>query len=189
VFLAVLLTFRKRDVALQLTGCLFPATLWGAAILVSSRRQEALRMAEIAACVVAIGVMIGTRVPRAWSALERYTDKSILAKCSITLEEFDAIERAAGRRSILVDTGSNARLGIAAIVELGRRNLRLQYTPESWWTLFGGWRRSWSVPATLLRRNSDSSHEIAQAPSPLSLPGAIFHSSTTTRNRSEILLR
>jgi hypothetical protein len=147
VFLAVLLAFHKRDVAFQLTGFFYPATLCGAAMLVSSRRQWMLHWAESAACVFAIAVMIGTRMPRAWSAVERYTDSPILARYTISLDEFDAIERVANGRSILVDLGSGPQLPIAVLVELGRRNLQLQWTPATWHSVVGGWRPSWQIPS------------------------------------------
>jgi len=91
--------------------------------------------------------MIGTRVPRAWSAARRYTDSSMLARHTISLDEFDAIERVANGRSILVDLGSGLQLPIAVLVELGRRNLQLQWTPATWHSVVGGWRQSWQIPS------------------------------------------
>jgi hypothetical protein len=146
VFLVVLLAYRKRDVAYQLTGFFYPATLCGAAMFVSSRRQWATQWVESAACLVAIGIMIGTRVPRAWSAVGRYTDSSFLATHTISLDEFDTIERVANGRSVLVDLGPRPTLAIATLVELGRRNLRLQWTPVPWFWAVGGWRPLWQIP-------------------------------------------
>jgi hypothetical protein len=168
VFLIVLLACRKRDVAFQLTGFFYPATICGAAMFASSRKQWGSHLAENVACVVAIGFIIGTRMPRAWSAVRRYTDSAVLASHTISLDEFDAIERIADGRAILVDLGSGLQLPIAVLVELGRRNLQLQWTPATWHSVVGGWRPSWQIPIypapaqlrLVSRNNSDTATPI-----------------------------
>jgi hypothetical protein len=145
VFLVVLLACRSRDVAYQLTGFFYPATLCGAAAFASSSKPNSRRLAGIAG-IAAMSVIMATRAPRAWIAAQHYIAPSMLTQNSISLDEFDSIEHVVNGRSLLVDLGPNPRLPIAALVELGRRGLQLQWTPRSWYPTVGGWRRSWTIP-------------------------------------------
>jgi hypothetical protein len=145
VFLVFLLACRSRDVAYQLTGFFYPATLCGAAAFASSSRPNSWRVAGIAG-IAAMSVIMATRAPRAWIALQHYIAPSMLTQNSISLDEFDSIEHVVKDRPLLVDLGPHPRLPIAALVELGRRGLQLQWTPRSWYPTVGGWRRSWTIP-------------------------------------------
>ena len=91
-------------------------------------------------------VAIGLRVPRAATAIARYTGKDAL-QASYTQQELDAVAAAIAGHTALIDLGTTSgRQCVLMSVELGRRGLSLQWTPESWYWAVGSWRPGWAVP-------------------------------------------
>jgi hypothetical protein len=145
LLLAGLLLADQRAIALQLTGFFFPAMMCGAALLHSQLSASGNRRAAALACAAGMVALIATRVTRAIDVAAHFTGTDVIRERSISLTEVDAIARVATGRGMLVDLGAGPQLPIVALVELGRRNLDLQWTAESWFTVVGGW-RGWRVP-------------------------------------------
>jgi hypothetical protein len=134
-----------RDTVFQLTGVFYTSGLAGMGLLLSSGGAGRRRAWLFAAGILVLGLMAGTRVPRAVTAIARYTEAAFVRQHSVSLDEFDAIEHATRDQTVLVALGQEPHLAIAALVELGRRNVQLQWESDGWYTVVGGW-RGWPVP-------------------------------------------
>jgi hypothetical protein len=141
LLLAALTAGHLYSVVLQLTGFFYAVSLCGAATLLSTSRESRGSLAIGVACGVAL---IAMRVPHALASLERYTNPEFIGRHTLALSDFDAIERVAAGRPILVDV-VEPQLAVAVLVELGRRGMDLQWTETSWFHAVGNW-RCWAVP-------------------------------------------
>ena len=145
VLLLVLALGGFRDIAFQLTGVFYATGLAGMGVLLSAGGAGPRRAWLFAAGVLVMGLMVGVRVPRAVTAVARYTNAAFVRQHSVSLDEFDTIERVARGQAILAALGQDPHLSIAAMVELGRRRVQLQWESNGWYFVVGGW-RGWPVP-------------------------------------------
>ena len=143
LFLPILIAVHAKSELMQLSGFLYPAMLCGGIMLVSNEGN--LSHQARVACLVSILVLIGLRLPRAVAATKHSTDRMVVKQTSISLKEIDAVAQTDSIGGpILVDLGT-IQLPVLALTELGRRNMQLQFTADSWFHAVGGW-RGWPVP-------------------------------------------
>ena len=143
LFLPILIAVHAKSELMQLSGFLYPAMLCGGIMLVSNEGN--LSHQARVACLVSILVLIGLRLPRAVAAGKHSTDRMVVKQTSISLKEIDAVAQTDSIGGpILVDLGT-IQLPVLALTELGRRNMQLQFTADSWFHAVGGW-RGWPVP-------------------------------------------
>jgi hypothetical protein len=143
LFLPILIAVHAKSELMQLSGFLYPAMLCGGIMLVSNEGNLSHQARVV--CLVSILVLIGLRLPRAVAAAKHSTDRMVVKQTSISLKEIDAVAQTDSIGGpILVDLGT-IQLPVLALTELGRRNMQLQFTADSWFHAVGGW-RGWPVP-------------------------------------------
>jgi hypothetical protein len=143
--LGALLLLGGYSVVFQLTGFLYAASLCGVILLMSHFSFNGRRIFAIA-CGAGTIALILVRIPRFVVVAGRYTDPGIIAQYSHTLAELDVIASASDGRTVLVDTADDRNLPLVALVELGRRNVDLQWSAGAWYVVAGGW-RGWEAPS------------------------------------------
>jgi hypothetical protein len=140
---AVLLLFTSRAELIQTTGLLYPAMLCGLGLLLSELQnipRRGLALATIGCLVITAAL----RAPHAIAAVHRYTSPEAIIR-AYSKDEIDLIANAIGQGSALVDFGKSPHQSILMLVELGRRGLALQWTPDTWGSAVAGW-RGWPLP-------------------------------------------
>jgi hypothetical protein len=116
--------------------------LCGAACLFddpAKNRAPIRRMVPIAAMCA---VLILVRMPRTIKSLQTYVFNPPNTQI-YRLADFDAIAAVAGANPLLADVRDDLS-AIAALVELGRRGIKLQWSPASWKVVVGY--RAWASP-------------------------------------------
>lgn len=141
----LLLILHLRSESMQTTGLLYPATMCGAAWLISEPIALS-RSAPLWVIAAIIAAAIGLRIPRAVTALVHYTGRDAF-EASYSKTELDGLAAVIGKHTALIAMGNRAaRECVLMSVELGRRGLALQWTAESWYWPIRSWRPDWTVP-------------------------------------------
>jgi hypothetical protein len=163
-----LLVAGRRNEVFQLTGFFYPAILCGSALLLSENTPPVRFQWLAAAAAVAT---VAVRIPHFASATQAYAF-NVPPTSIYTLSEMNRIADLAGTRRVSVEFDrSRPQPAIMTIVELGRRGVNLQWSPDSWWTVVGGW-RGWPAP-----HYSDPADLVLIWPtSATPIPGAIYQS-------------
>ncbi|HZP18613.1 MAG TPA: hypothetical protein VFB16_00260 [Bauldia sp.] len=157
----------RGNLLLQFGGILFPAAVAGAVALLPERL--ALRRANSVLPLLVFLILL--RAPHGVAAYLRYTSPSLIAASGYGEAEMATIADAAAGRPLLVDLGRDVHAINVVMVELGRRGVAMQWTPEDFHVLNGGWHPEWTPP-------------VYPAPAPLRLiardaPGARSAASVT----------
>jgi hypothetical protein len=131
VLLLVLSISRGNALAFQLIGYFYPAALCGTCIILANAPRRTLLVFGL------VLSMIGQRIPRLIGAIDRYAlhqDKRYL----FTATEIDRLADQIGRQRVEIDV-PDVLPGLLLMVELGRRNLDLQWSDRAWSVLSHGW--------------------------------------------------
>ncbi|MCU1340523.1 MAG: hypothetical protein JWO19_6104, partial [Bryobacterales bacterium] len=150
VMLLVLSITGATALAFQLIGYFYPAVLCGACVLLADVPRRTL---PVLALVV---LMIGQRLPRFAGAVDRYALHQN-QRYVFTAAETDRIAGHIGAQAVEIDV-PDVLPAIFLLVELGRRKLNLQYSDQTWNTLFRyrGWTPSvQKTRAELVLRQTD----------------------------------
>jgi hypothetical protein len=147
IFMALIIldsagSMSARYAAYQFTSIIASFSLCGVAWLLddAGRTRAPVRlMMPIAAICVAL-IMI--RLPRTLGSLDTYAFNPPPTQVFKTAD-FDALAARIASQAVLIDAKDNIN-AIAVLVELGRRGVNLQWSPESWKAVVGY--RAWSTP-------------------------------------------
>lgn len=144
LLLATLCALDATAVAFQLIGTFYPLTLCAAVKLIDAEDLALQRPQPVAYGLLAILiVLIGMRVPRMVGAIDRYAVKPPVA-ARYSASEIDRISRTIGSATVRADANTN-QCGLVQLVELGRRNISVQWTERAWKLLFAY--RPWPAPS------------------------------------------
>jgi hypothetical protein len=130
-----------RWIVYQLSGAIYPFALCGLAYLGDEPRVAAHRKPLAVALMFAL-TLTGLRIPRVAGAAQRYILQPSAAD-RYAKADFDVIQTAIGSQAVEVDIGQPLP-AIAALVELGRRQLNLQWSDRAWNTVVAY--RHWPLP-------------------------------------------
>jgi hypothetical protein len=133
VLLLVLSITGANALAFQLIGYFYPAALCGACVVLADVPRRTLPLLALVVLVT------GQRLPRFIGAVDRYAlhqDKRFL----FTAAEIDQLANQIGSQTVEIDV-PDVLPGILLLVELGRRNLDLQWSDRTWNVLlrYRGW--------------------------------------------------
>ena len=136
--LLVLLLPEQSPGLLQLSGFLYPSMLCGA--VVASQDSRSYKKMGMSVLIV----MIALTMPRAWAAIMRYSAGKN-QNAYFTLGESDELAAKIGTQTTYVDVGGDPIRAVFLMVELGRRNINVQWSGQDWYYVAAGWRK-WPVP-------------------------------------------
>jgi hypothetical protein len=132
-----------RFAAFQFIGILASFGVCGAAVLLDNAGTKLTPMRNVVPIAAVCAVLILVRLPRTVSSLKTYVFRPPVTQI-FKLADFDAISTAVGSGGVLMVDVHDQLEAIAVLVELGRRGIKLQWSPDSWKTTFGY--REWAVP-------------------------------------------
>jgi hypothetical protein len=147
-----------RAAAFQMIGTFYPFSICSLALLASGTCPGRLadppttsahwRMGMVALAVACIAL----RVPRLIGSARRYASQRVPAECNYSKRDIDRLADRIGGRPVEVNiTGVNRTYFL--LVEFGRRNIPLQWSPQAWNDLLGentGWPApTYATPAPL----------------------------------------
>jgi hypothetical protein len=150
VLLMVLSIIGADALAFQLIGYFYPVALCGASVVLADVPRRAVLVLAL------VVLMIGQRLPRFAGAVDRYALHQN-QRYVFTAAETERIGDRIGARAVEIDV-PEILPAIFLLVELGRRNLNLQYSDRTWNMLFRY--RGWAPPVQptkpeLVLRQSD----------------------------------
>jgi hypothetical protein len=128
--------------AVQFAGFPYPAVLCAAVMLAQQHEQRekpavSLRHVVVTGTFVALIVV---HIPRLIGNVAFFTVDADPRQI-VAASDFDRLQAAIGDQQVYVDIRNNPRSINPVMVELGRRNVKLMWSPESWFTAasFRGW--------------------------------------------------
>ncbi len=136
ILLLVLTITGANALTFQLIGYFYPATLCGAFVVLAEVPRRTLSVLAL------IVLMIGQVLPRFAGAVDRYALHQN-QRYVFTAAEIDRIAGHIGAQAVEIDV-PDVLPAIFLLVELGRRKLNLQYSDQTWNTLFRY--RGWTPP-------------------------------------------
>ncbi len=145
LLIAALFVTGANTIAYELPGLIYPAALCGAVILadaasaITTARDRRMMYATVALLAAAIVV----RLPRYARGMYRYAGPGVYDWMQISKRDMDALATAIGRDTVIVNVKDRV-MGIPILVELGRRNLSMRWTPDAFKAILGY--RDWSPP-------------------------------------------
>jgi hypothetical protein len=128
----------QRPTAVQLAGFPYPAFLC-AAFLLAQQREPSAKLRH-ALAVGALVVLVSVHIPRTIGSVRHYTIDANRNQM-FAVSDFDRLQSAIGDEEVYVDIRGNMWNVLPIMVELGRRNVKLVWSPESWFVAasFRGW--------------------------------------------------
>lgn len=147
VLLLAMLLLGSRAAAFQMIGTFYPFMICSLALLVSDISSfpaigERSRPHKLSIGLAALAIVcISLRVPRFVGAACRYAGRKVPAECNYSKKDIDQLADKIASRPVAVNvTGVNRTYFV--LVELGRRGIPLQWSPQAWNDLLGentGW--------------------------------------------------
>jgi hypothetical protein len=144
LLLAAFFAGNSSAAAFQLIGLIYPLTLCGGVRLL---RQTARSNWLIFLTLI---LAVALRVPRFAGSAWRYAGSAMPPKQLFSLTQMTRLTKVIGDRPVEVDMWSPTH-AIFVLVELGGRDVKLQWTPQSWYTVlsYTHWPYPDSPPAPL----------------------------------------
>lgn len=124
--------------AYQFAGILYPFSLCGAALLLNTEKQWPYIL------FISVVIVVSLHIPRWIDAVQRYAGLEVQQRVLFSKVEMDKLAEGIGGSPVIVHEITDPPRAIAALVELARRDVKLQWTPASWKTILGY--RSWKAP-------------------------------------------
>jgi len=145
VLIAALYALNQPTAAVQFAGFPYPAAICAAFLLaqqtVQERRSSRLRNIVVTGAIIAL---ISLHIPRTIGSVLRYT-RDADRRQMFAVSDFDRLQAAIGEQEIYVDLhGQKIRTIAPIVVELGRRNVKMVWSPDSWH--FAAGFRGWAPP-------------------------------------------
>lgn len=149
VLLAGLVAANLGALAFQLIGVFYPLVLAGFVLVLDGLTDRAVPARAVAPRVAALAlaaatVVLGLHLFRFAGATSRYGGGQTPPAARYTRSELDALAALVGRDRVDVEITA-PQPAIVLLVELGRRGVALQWSPESWRTILG-YRKEWMPP-------------------------------------------
>jgi len=140
IMLAILVAGDARAIAFQLIGIFYPITLCAAARFIEDNHAgpQTIMRTALAGTIV----FIAMRVPRFVGAVDRYAISAPSAM-RYTSAQVDRLSRVIGSAPVAVDV-ETPQAALVLLLELGRRNMAVQWSKRSWDFLFAY--RRWAPP-------------------------------------------
>ena len=135
IIIFIVLLSLQSPILLQLSGFIYPCLLCGSILF--GERAGKMR-AYIGALTMALLTIF-----HAGSVIYRYATVYTLG--IFTKQELDSLAATIGSKIVFVDVNGNPQLALILMVDLGRRNIAIQWSEKDWYTVAGGWRK-WPVP-------------------------------------------
>jgi hypothetical protein len=145
LLVAALFGAGATTIAYELPGLIYPASLCGAIALVEaasageSGRDRRMTYGMLALIAAAIAL----RLPRYAIGVQRYAGAGVSGSVQYVKSDMDGLAAAIGRDTVTVSV-TNRVLGIPILVELGRRQLPMRWTPDAYRAILGY--RPWTIP-------------------------------------------
>ena len=158
--LALLYAFEHAWIAYQIVGTLFPYALCGIAYL-SDEPTVVSKRAVLFAVMTAAAAFVAIRVPRFWGAIDRYV-LNVADQQRYSASDFEKIAAIVGPDGIVRIDLHEPLPAIAALVELGRRGMNVQWSPEAWRTVLAY--RKWPPPTYTVQAGFRLAHRSAPDP-------------------------
>jgi hypothetical protein len=123
----------QRTAIVQLSGFLYPASLCAAFMLFEQQRKTGHfgLTASPVLLVASVAALILVHVPRSIASIVRYTVDADRRQM-FTASDFDLLQSAIGEHEIYIDLRNNIQKILPVMVELGRRDVKLVWSPDSW---------------------------------------------------------
>lgn len=127
--------------ASQLIGIFYPISLCAGVLLLDDATKEKRSFLLISWM---LGISIALHVPNILRPIKNYASFKVKPTFQFSKVELDALANQIGAQPVIVRDITDPHLAIPILVELGRRNLKLQWTPASWKTILAY--RPWEIP-------------------------------------------
>ena len=146
LLLGALVVANLRQPALIFTGIYVPLFLCGTAALADALAERPARRWVTVGVQLLLVAMVVSHLPRYAGTAAFHGGRATPPLFRFSSAETDALAAGILREggTALVDTGTTPHFGIFLLVELGRRGIPLQWTPESWKMIL--FYRRWPVP-------------------------------------------
>src|SRR3990167_8465197 len=125
----------QRWIAYEFIGVFYPALLL-AAIRLFEKPSHPLLI-----CLILI---VGIHIPKFTEARHHYAGKGVLPDRQYSKINFEQMAEKIGNQSVLIKINDTPH-ALPLLVEFGRRNIKMEWTPASWRAVVGY--RPWSAPA------------------------------------------
>jgi hypothetical protein len=145
LLVAALFGAGATTIAFQLPGVIYPASLCGAiALLEAAEAGESGRDRRLTYGILAlIATAIVLRLPRYAIGVQRYAGAGVPGWAQYAKSDMDGLATAIGTDTVTVNVTDRV-LGIPILVELGRRQLPIRWTPDAFKAILGY--RPWTIP-------------------------------------------
>jgi hypothetical protein len=121
-----------RAPTVQLAGFSYPAALCAGFLLVQQCEQNRPSRAVLGYLLVTISALFSLHIPRVIGSVVYYTLEADRRQM-FAISDFDRLQAAIGDRDVYVDIhGVMTRTIFPIMTELGRRKIKLVWSPESW---------------------------------------------------------
>jgi hypothetical protein len=127
--------------ALELIGVLYSLSVFGCVWYFDDPSTTSIKIKQIFFWILIAA--IGIRIPSYMESIHRYVAFGVPSVNQYSKQELDTIERLTKNESILVDI-TNIMWAWPILVEMGHRDVNLQWTAQSWKTILGD--RKWQPP-------------------------------------------
>lgn len=148
LLLGLLYLLNARAAIFQMIGTFYPLSLCGLMVLTDSPADVPTGPRRwLAPARVSVGfavIVISAHQYRFAGAVARYAGDKTPPSACYSQSQMDALAALVGQDKVDVEV-NQPQPAIALLVELGRRNANLQWSPESWRTVVG-YRKLWSPP-------------------------------------------
>jgi hypothetical protein len=132
--------------AVQIAGFPYPAMLCAAVVLAQQYRKSETPVTRAQYLLVGgtIAVLVAIHIPRLLGSVLRYT-RDADPRQVVSVSDFDRLQAAIGDRELYVDIRVNPRSIEPVMAELGRRKVKLVWSPKSWY--YAASFRGWAAPS------------------------------------------
>ncbi|OGT53791.1 MAG: hypothetical protein A3E84_02175 [Gammaproteobacteria bacterium RIFCSPHIGHO2_12_FULL_42_13] len=139
----VLLWFLGQNwIAFQLIGIPYPSVLIGMSVLYGvSLPRKHRKLTVILLAMIVVTVLI--RIPKYLSSVERYTGAEVIPTLEYSQSEINTLAQHIGNQPVIV-TMNDVMYALPILVEFGRRDMKLEWTPAAWKAIVGY--QPWPAP-------------------------------------------
>lgn len=145
----LLILIAKNDTLLgyQLVGIFYPLFLCGSIRLIDNMSMSFERTNLLINLTI---LSIVFHFPYFWNVSKRYANSNTQRSAQFSKNEFDELIKYIGHSKVIIDV-SETKYALPILIELGRQNIALEWTPSAWQAVVGY--RLWKAPSIEKKTN------------------------------------
>lgn len=141
LLLAILIAKNNTELGYQLIGIFYPLFLCASIRLIDHLH---LSFENINLFVSLLILSIALHFPYLLKSSQQYAGKNVQRSLQYSKTEFDELVKQIGFSNVIIDI-NDTNHALPILVELGRQNIALQWTPSAWQSILGY--RPWNAPS------------------------------------------